>query len=162
VLSDIIARRRKARVPGCDLIFHNEGHAIRDYRKAWHSACVLSGLGWFLCRDCRNENGKCDSVLNAERKCPRCGKRWEVPKYESRIMHDFRRSAAHEMWRAGSTVDECMEVTGHATAAMFKRYADLFGEDERRATQRKVQERRRLWRDEQIATTLVPEGALSN
>jgi hypothetical protein len=55
-----------------------------------------------------------------------------------------------------------MEVTGHATAAMFKRYADLFSEDERRTTQRKVQERRRLWRDEQIATTLVPGGALSN
>jgi hypothetical protein len=66
------------------------------------------------------------------------------------------------MWRARSTVDEFMEVTGHATAAMFKRYADLFSEDERRTTQRKVQERRRLWRDEQIATTLVPGGALSN
>jgi len=75
----------------------------------------------------------------------------EVPKYEGRIKHDFRRSAAHEMWRARSTVDEFMEVTGHATAAMFKRYADLFSEDERRTTQRKVQERRRLWR-----------GALSN
>ena len=43
----IIARRRKARVPGCDLVFHNEGHAIKDYRKAWYSACVLNGLGRF-------------------------------------------------------------------------------------------------------------------
>jgi hypothetical protein len=38
---------------------------------------------------------------------------------------------------------------------MFKRYADLFSEDKRRATQRKVQERRRLWREEQIATTMA-------
>jgi len=77
-------------------------------------------------------------------------------------MHDFRRSAAHEMWRAGSTIEECMEVTGHATQAMFKRYADLFSEDERRAIQRKVQERRRLWREEQIATTMPQTGAFTN
>ncbi len=77
-------------------------------------------------------------------------------------MHDFRRSAAHEMWRAGSTVEECMEVTGHATAAMFKRYADLFTENERRAMQRKVQERRQLWREEQINTAMRQAGTLAN
>jgi integrase len=154
-VSEIISRRRKARVPDCDLIFHNKGDAIKDYRKAWHSACVLAGLGRFLCRTCRNEQGKCDSVLDAHRKCPRCGKKWEVPRYDGRIMHDFRRSAAHEMWRAGSTVEECMEVTGHATAAMFKRYADLFSADERREMQRKVQERRRMWRDEQNNSSVV-------
>ena len=59
-------------------------------------------------------------------------------------------------------VEECMEVTGHATVAMFKRYADLFSADERRAMQRKVQERRHLWREEQIATAMVPRGALAN
>ena len=77
-------------------------------------------------------------------------------------MHDFRRSAAHEMWRAGSTIEECMEVTGLLTPAMFRRYADLFSEDERRATQRKVQERRQLWRDDQIATTMASRGTLPN
>lgn len=157
--SEIIARRRKARVPDCDLVFHNEGNAIRDYRKAWHSACVLNGLGRFLCRTCRNEQGMCDSVLDSDRKCPKCEKKWELPKYEGRIMHDFRRSAAHEMWRAGSTVEECMEVTGHTTAAMFKRYADLFSEDERRAMQRKVQERRHLWREEQITASKMVKAA---
>jgi hypothetical protein len=81
---------------------------------------------------------------------------------ERGIMHDFRRSAAHEMWRAGSTVEECMEVTGHATAAMFKRYADLFTEDERRALQRKVQERRHMWREEQITATMAQARAFAN
>jgi integrase len=123
---------------------------------------VLNGLGRFLCRTCRNEQGKNDSVLGAERMYPKCGRKWEVPKYEGSIMHDFRRSAAHEMWRAGSTIKECLEITGHATPAMFKRYADLFSEDERRATQRKVQERRRLWREEQIATTMSQTGAFTN
>ena len=160
-ISEIIVRRRKARVDGCEFIFHNGGHPIRDYRKAWHTACVLTGLGRFYCRTCRNEHGECDSLLDSKRKCAKCGAYWEVPKYEGRIMHDFRRSAAHEMWRAGSTVDECMEVTGHSTAAMFKRYADLFSEDERRATQRKVQERRQSWRDEQF-TPMVPPATFSN
>ena len=77
-------------------------------------------------------------------------------------MHDFRRTAAHEMWKSGSTKEECMEVTGHKTAAMFLRYADVFSEDERRAVQRKVQERRRLWREEQIATTMAQTGAFTN
>ena len=30
---------------------------------------------------------------------------------------------------AGSTVEDCVEVTGHATPAMFKRYADLFTDE---------------------------------
>jgi len=161
-VSEIIVRRLKARLPSCDLIFHKEGHAIKDYRKAWHSACVLSGLGRFLCRTCRDEKGKCGSVLDADRRCPKCSQKSENPKYEGRIMHDFRRSAAHEMWRAGSSVEECMEVTGHTTAAMFKRYADLFSENERRAMQRKVQDRRHVWRDEQIAKAKVPTRALAH
>ena len=101
-------------------------------------------------------------MLDAERRCPKCSKKWDNPKYEGRIMHDFRRSAAHEMWRAGSSVEECMEVTGHTTAAMFKRYADLFSENERRAIQRKVQDRRHVWRDEQIAKAKVPTRPLAN
>lgn len=154
-MAEILERRRAGRVPGCDLIFHNGGHPIRDYRKAWHTACVMNGLGKFYCRNCRNETGELDSVLDAERKCGRCGKHWDNPKYAGRIMHDFRRSAAYEMWRSGSTVEECMEVTGHATAAMFKRYADLFSDTERQMIQRKVQEQRIRWRDEQIRQMTV-------
>jgi len=51
-----------------------------------------------------------------------------------------------------------MEVIGHTTEAMFKRYADLFSEDERRAMLRKVQERRCLWREEQIAAAMAQTG----
>jgi len=59
-------------------------------------------------------------------------------KYIGRLFHDFRRSAAYELWKAGSTVEECMEVTGHRTEAMFKRYADLFSGEERRSIQRQA------------------------
>jgi len=55
-------------------------------------------------------------------------------------------SAAYELWKAGSTVEECMELTGHRTEAMFKRYADLFSGEERRSIQRQAQKRRHEWR----------------
>jgi hypothetical protein len=65
------------------------------------------------------------------------------------------------MWKAGNSFEDCMEVTGHATEAMFKRYADLFSDDEKRARQREVQQRRREWRDSQSeAQTVTPTAAL--
>jgi hypothetical protein len=48
-------------------------------------------------------------------------------------------AAAHEVWKAGSSVDDCMKITGHKTSSMFKRYADLFSDEEKRAQQRAVQ-----------------------
>lgn len=42
-----------------------------------------------------------------------------------------------------------MKTMGHQTPAMFRRYADLFSEEEERAQQIDVQERRRQWRESQ-------------
>jgi hypothetical protein len=36
-----------------------------------------------------------------------------------------------------------MEITGHKTSSMFKRYADLLSDEEKRAQQRAVQGKRR-------------------
>jgi hypothetical protein len=47
-----------------------------------------------------------------------------------------------------------MEVTGRATAVMFKQYADLFSEDDGRARQRKAQERLQLWQDANVTNPL--------
>jgi integrase len=151
-LREIIGRRRKAAVAECDLIFHHDGRAITDYRHAWATACVLNGLGRFYCRDCRDERRNLTCVLDATTTCAQCGKKWtgpNEPKYVGRIFHDFRRSAAHELWKAGNTIDDCKEVTGHATDAMFKRYADLFSDAEKQARQRETQARRREWREAQ-------------
>lgn len=151
-LQEILERRRRAMVPGCDLIFHNgDGEPIRDYRKCWHSACVANGLGAFYCRDCRDEGGRYVSMLDAKKQCPGCGKKWSKrePKYIGRIFHDFRRSCAYELWKSGNSQEDCMKVTGHKTTAMFRRYADLFTKDEERERQREVQQRRREWRRSQ-------------
>jgi len=141
-LKAILDRRAADRRPGCEFIFHHEGSAIVDYRRAWQTACVINGLGHFECQ-------ACSTVLDAERRCPDCGKKPDRPLYVGRLFHDFRRSAAHEMWKAGSSIEDCMKTTGHQTSSMFKRYADLFSEDEERARQLEVQERRRQWRESQ-------------
>jgi integrase len=91
---------------------------------------ALLGLGRFYCRECKDEDGQYISMLDDKKQCPRCQRKSSRPKYIGKIFHDFRRTAAHEMWKAGNTIEDCMEVTGHATSAMFKRYADLFSEDE--------------------------------
>jgi integrase len=142
-LEEIIERRRAARFAGCDLIFHHDGRVITDFRKCWQTACVLIGLGRFYCRNCKDERGQYISVLDAKRRCPQCRTKWAQAKYIGKLFHDFRRTAAHELWKAGNTVEDCMEVTGHSTPAMFKRYADLFTDEEKQARQREVQQRRR-------------------
>ena len=103
----ILDRREQAKVRGCDCIFHSQGQPIRDYRKCWHSACVINGLGAFYCRDCRDEEGNYLSKLDAQKHCPQCGKKWakKNPKYIGRLLHDFRRSCAYETWKAGSSVE---------------------------------------------------------
>jgi len=72
-LEEIVARRRAARIDGCNLIFHHNGQPIADYRKCWYTACVVNGLGKFYCSDCRDEDGKVSFVLDAERRCTECG-----------------------------------------------------------------------------------------
>jgi integrase len=148
-LAEILDRRRAARMPGCDLIFHRDGRPVGDYRQCWHTVCVMLGLGRFYCRECKDTEHNFVSVLDAKKVCPQCGRTCSAPKYIGRIFHDFRRTAAHEMWKSGSSLDDCKEVTGHATDAMFKRYADLFSEEEKQARQRETQARRREWREAQ-------------
>jgi len=159
-LNEILARRRLARLPGYDLIFHDgHGNPVGDYRAAWYSACVINGLGEFYCRHCKDADGHLDSALDAKLKCPCCGQKYSrkkpKPKYLGKLFYDFKRSACHEMRKSGSTVEDCMEVSGHLTPNMFKRYADLFTDEEKRAVQRKVQARRHQWREAETANVLM-------
>jgi integrase len=153
-LEAIIAHREKARVDGCDLIFHRDGKRISDYRKCWRRACVANGLGAYFCRDCRDDQGRLISRLDAKSVCPRCHKKG-AGKYVGRLVHDFRRSAAYETWKAGSSIQDCMKVTGHASESMFNRYKDLFTEEEERQRQLETQQRRNKWKEAQASSSLL-------
>ena len=48
-----------------------------------------------------------------------------------------------------------MKITGHKTSSMFKSYADLFSDEEQRAQQRVVQNRRREWKKAQAANVVT-------
>ena len=48
-----------------------------------------------------------------------------------------------------------MKITGHKTSSMFKSYADLFSDEEQRAQQRVVQNRRREWKKSQAANVVT-------
>jgi hypothetical protein len=52
--------------------------------------------------------------------------------------------------------------TGRQTESMFDRYADLFSDAEKQARQLEVQERRRMWRDRQMITSMPQSGAQTN
>ncbi|MBT5377259.1 MAG: site-specific integrase [Nitrospinaceae bacterium] len=78
------------------LVFHREGVAIGDFRKAWKTACNKAG-------------------------------------YPGKLFHDFRRTAARNMTRAGVTETVAMSITGHKTASMFQRYNITSSDDKRQA-----------------------------
>lgn len=44
---------RDTRFPKCSYVFHHDGHAIVDYRKAWASACKRAGVPGLLFHDLR-------------------------------------------------------------------------------------------------------------
>jgi integrase len=140
-LGEVIARRLDARaVKGempSTLVFHRGGKPVRQFRLEWIVASLAAGQGRMVCPKCKREG---------KNPTPRCScSHCRAPmKYEGRIFHDFRRSAARDMIRAGVAQRIAMDITGHRTMSMFQRY-NITDTDELRDALLKTQ----LYRDEQ-------------
>lgn len=147
-LAELMQRRRAARqikrggsVVLCPLVFHRDGDPVKDFRKAWYSACAMAGLGKLVCR-------KCGEDTDANHKCLNCGAEWrrDELKYVGRIFHDFRRTAVRDMVRAGVRESAAMSISGHKTRSMFDRY-NIHDERDQREALRATQ----VYREQQAA-----------
>lgn len=115
------------------LFTRQDGSAVLDFRGAWRGACVRSGLGKFICRDC--------DQLVTQRTC-KCGSRRR--KYVGLLFHDLRRTGVRNLRRLGVAESVAMKISGHKTASVFRRYdiveqADLADAAERLDAKQKSQ-----------------------
>lgn len=79
----------------CPWVFHRSGKPIKNFYRAWRTACFNAGLGH------KTEDGR---IVAA------------------RIVHDLRRTAVRNLVRAGVPERVAMTMTGHKTRSVFERY----------------------------------------
>jgi len=90
-------------------VFHRHGARIRDYYTAWHNACARAAVqGGVIVR----------------------------PALLGRIPHDFRRTAVRNLERAGVPRSVAMQLTGHKTEAVYRRYAIVAEQDQREGVEK--------------------------
>jgi integrase len=111
-LLEIIRDRFAERRLGCSYVFHNKGRPVANFKRAWRTACVKSGLGKF-----EKQPGK-------------------KKKYVGAIPHDLRRSAARNLSRAGVKEQVAMDVMGHKTRSMYRRYRIVDDMEKREALEK--------------------------
>jgi integrase len=111
-LLEIIKDRFAERRLGCPYVFHNEGRPVANFRRSWKTACVKAGLGKF---EKRPGNKK---------------------KYIGTIPHDLRRSAARNLSKAGVKEQVAMDVMGHKTRSMYRRYRIVDDMEKREAMEK--------------------------
>lgn len=106
-LADLIQHRRdvtdavqKKRGMVVGSVFHRNGEPIRYFRRSWMAACVAAGLG--------------KEVRDAKDRL--------VERIVYRIPHDYRRSAARNLSRAGVPERVIMQLCGWKTRSVFDRY----------------------------------------
>lgn len=124
---EVLAECRANRVPGCTLLFHNQGRPLGDFRWAWWGASVRAGTGFWACPKCKSP--QLEKLRHPVRfHCSACHTDTAPDHldYEGVHLHDFRRSAGRNMALAGWPQGMIMRITGHATASMFQRY-QIFG-----------------------------------
>lgn len=109
--TDEVERRTGQIVPW---VFHRGGLQIKSFRTAWRAACKRIGLQLRARQEGTTAKALWKTMTAEERR---------AFKGLVRIPHDFRRTAARNMRRAGLAESDIMELCGWETREMFKRYA---------------------------------------
>jgi integrase len=101
-------------------VFHRNGRPILAYLDGWRAACKRAAVV---------KRGGLESVTR--------------PHLLSRTPHDFRRTAARNLIRAGVPQHVVMQLCGWKTDAMFRRYAIVDERDLRSAIEMLAERRKR-------------------
>ena len=112
-LLEIVEQRRSARRLDYPHVFHLKGRPITEFRKTRRAACVAAGVG------------RLEKLPDGQQK-----------KDKAIIVHDLRRCAARNLSQAGMPEAVAMEITGHKTRSMYRRYRIAGERDLREATAR--------------------------
>jgi integrase len=99
---EAIQRNVKRIVPW--VFARDDGVAVGDFKKAWATSCIRAGFF------------RVEPVGE-----PKDGEQ-KTRKVPTKLFHDFRRTAVRNLVRAGIPETTAMELTGHKTRAVFKRY----------------------------------------
>jgi integrase len=150
VIRELIRLAVAGKNPDDCLLTRQDGKPVKDFRKAWQNLCIKAGLGHMICRECKK-------TITGE-KCE-CGS--EKLKYVGRFIHDFRRSAARELRRAGVAESTIMDMGGWKTASMFRRYAITDPRDIKAAVEKRQQVRAELSHDFSHDSASTSESAES-
>src|SRR5262249_10809555 len=96
---DAIRRKTGQVVPW--VFCRNDGAPVGDFKRAWASACIRAGFFRVVGTDAKGRPIKVSTML----------------------FHDFRRTSARNLIRAGISETVAMKLTGHRTRSVFQRYA---------------------------------------
>ena len=103
-------------------VFHRLGQRIVDPHHSWCRACFEPGFGTTEVRVSTKKDG-----TTRRRRIYRATKK----------LHDFRRTAARNLTRAGIPNKVVMDMIGHKTRSMLDRY-NVTGENDLRETAQKA------------------------